>query len=90
MNSLTKFTKDFKGPNDVVKALQNEGANATVSATYSPIKITATIDATSGKLVQAVYALHYTAQLDNIQYKIIKGLSGNGNADTTITWSNLK
>ena len=89
-NALTKFTKDFKGPNDVVKALKNEGASASVSATYSPITITATIDATSGKLVKAVYALHYTAQLDNIQYKIIKGLAGSGNADTTITWSNLK
>lgn len=89
-NALTKFTKDFKGPNDVVKALKNEGASATVSATYSPITITATIDATSGKLVKAVYALHYTAQLDNIQYKIIKGLAGSGNADTTIAWSNLK
>ena len=89
-NALTKFTKDFKGPNDVVNALKKEGASASVSATYSPIKITATIDATSGKLVGAVYELHYTAQLDNIQYKIIKGLSGNGDADTTITWSNLK
>lgn len=89
-NALTKFTKDFKGPNDVVKALQNEGASATVSANYDPITITATIDAASGKLVKAVYALHYTAQLDNIQYSIIKGLSGNGNADTTITWTNLK
>lgn len=73
-----------------MKALDNEGTSTTVSANCSPIKITATIDASSGKLVGAVYSLHYTAQLDNIQYSIIKGLSGNGDADTTITWSNLK
>lgn len=87
-SSLGKFTNDFKDQQEIIKGLDEAGAEAgTVTMTTTSVVITAKISVEDAKFSALSYAIKMDAVLTDVKYTIAKVKKATGKLTTDVTFS---